>query len=280
MTSPAATTRKGTPTPPPRPTRMELLKPMLEGTHRNGVPVRRAFLQTAKPGSDGSRAAKLARLTRDEKALDAYLLISALASSSEPYDTWFPASTWAQVARLDVAAEDDAAKAHWSKIVTKLATEKLIERKRVGNKMNYILLDEAGDGSPYARPVKLSDGAWFSIPHFYWTEEFDEQLTFPEKLMLLIALDQPDDFRMPTDQTKAWYGISESTSRRGFNGLVDRGILSQTSTQVADPKAPTGWKTVLRYTTLGPWALSARKTLMSTPRRSVTIEPAEEVATP
>ena len=259
---------------------MELLKPMLEGTQRNGVPIRRSFLQKAKAGSDGTRAAKLARLTRDEKALDAYLLITALASSSEPYDTWFPASTWAQVARLDAAAEDDAAKAHWSKIVTKLASEKLIGRKRVGNKMNYILLDESGDGTPYVRPVKLSDGAWFSIPHFYWTEEIDKQVTHPEKLMLLIALDQPDNFRMPTDQTAAWYGISESTSRRGFNGLVDRGILSQTSTQVADPKAPTGWKTVLRYTTLGPWALSARRALMSTPRRKVKIEPAEEVATP
>lgn len=254
-----------------RPTRMELLTPMLEGTQRGGVPIRRAFLQTPKPGLEGSRSAALSKLVRDEAALDAYLLITALASSSEPYDTWFPSSTWAQIARLDVYAEDKAAKARWAKLVTKLERARLVARKRRGNKMNYVLLHESGNGEPYTRPTKGVHGYWFSIPHVYWTAGFDKELTLVEKVMLFISLDQPDGFRLPADRAPAWYGISESTARRGLQALVARGILHRDSAQTVDPKSPTGWKTVLRYTTLGDWSQASRKAAMltSTRRRKV-----------
>lgn len=260
-----------------RPTRMELLVPMLNGTLRGGVPVRRSFLQVKNPNSGGTLPGKLAKLARDESALDTYLLISAMASSSEPYDTWFPSSTWAQMARLDNYAEEAAARARWAKLVTKLVDERLVMRKRRGNKMNYILLDESGSGVPYMRPTKTAHGLWFSIPHLYWTQEFDKELTLPEKAMLFISLDQPDDFRMPADQVPAWYGLSESTAHRGFNGLVRRGILSRTSTQQPDPKSPSGWKTVIRYKTEGDWSLTNRKALMlATRRRKVAFTDAQQ----
>jgi hypothetical protein len=250
-----------------RPTRIEMLTLMLDGTHRGGAPIRRSFLQTRTPHSSGTRAGKLSRLVRDVAALDAYLLISAMASSSEPYDTWYPSSTWAQVTMLDRYAEQAAAKARWSKAVRKLKSERLMRHKRVGNKMNYILLDESGSGEEYARPTKVAHGTWFSIPHFYWTQEFDDRLSLPGKVMLLISLDQQDNFRMPTDRAPSWYGISESTARRGFEELLDLGILARTSAQKADPKAPNGWKTELRYTTAGDWSLPERKKLMTRSRR-------------
>jgi hypothetical protein len=254
-------------TPAERPTRMELLAPMLEGTQRGGVPIRRAFLQTIKPDINGNRAGALSHLMRDQAALDTYLLITALASSSEPYETWFPSSTWAQVARLDKFAEVSAARARWAKVATKLTRERLIVRRRSGNKMNYVLLHESGNGEPYTRPTQASHGTWFSVPHVYWNEEFDERLSLPEKAMLLIALDQPDNFRLPADRAPAWYGISESTARRGLHGLEKAGILTAESKQIVDPKSPSGWKTVLRYTTVGPWSIPNRKIAMTTYRR-------------
>lgn len=262
MTTTTDVRRGGAPARPVRPERLPLLGQMLDATRRGAVPVRRAFLQTTTAGADGTRKGPLAAFSRDIAALDAYLLIHAMASASDPYDTWFPASTWAQVAGLDTAAEQEAAKARWAKLVTKLERAQLVKRKRLGNKMNFVLLHESGDGSAYTRPTKDTDGYWFGLPHIYWTQEFDKQLTGPEKVMLLIALDQPDGFRMPTDRTPSWYGISESTAHRGFKGLERRGIIDVRTVTTMDAKSPTGWKEVLHYTTLGDWSIPARRKAM------------------
>lgn len=263
MTTATAAPARGVPTGPEhRPERLQLLAPMLAGTRRGGVPIRRAFLQAVEK-HDGQRGGPLSRLVRDSNALDAYLLIHALASSSHPYDTWHPPETWAQVARLNEFVELDAAKSRWAKVVTKLVDLNLVRRKRVGNKQNYVLLNESGSTEPYTRPTKAADGNWFGLPHLYWTGEFDAQLSMPEKVMLLISLDQRDGFRLPPDRGLAWYGISESTVRRGLQGLVDRDILWRTTAHEADPKSPTGWKEVHRYTTIGDWSLASRKKSMS-----------------
>jgi len=245
----------------PRPERVELLNLMLEKTARGGVPIRRAFLQTAKPHA-GTRASALAELvrTRDESALDAYLLIHAMASSSDPYRTWFPAATWARVTSLDAFAGEEAAKARWSKVVSKLVKLGLVKRERSGNKMNYWLLHENGTGEDYKRPTALAHGSWFSIPHHYWTAGHDQLLTLPEKAMLLIALDQPDASRLPYDQMPAWYGLSPSTAERGLTGLLGRlDYIDMSSEWKVEPKSATGWTEIRRYTTIGHWSISSRK---------------------
>lgn len=206
---------------------------------------------------------------RDKNALDAYLLIHALASSSEPYDTWYPPETWAQIARLDEFVSMEAAKSRWAKVVTKLVKLQLVERRRQGNKVNYVLGHESGSGDPYTRPTKAADGHWFGLPHVYWTGGYDAALSMPAKVMLLISLDQPDNFRLPADRAPAWYGISETTARKGLQELEDRDILIKSSSFESDPKSPTAWKEVLRYTTRGEWSLASRK--KSIARRSTRI---------
>lgn len=235
---------------------MDLLAPMLKGTGRGFVPIRRAFLQKP-PGTEGSRGANLARLSRDGSALDAYLLIHALASSSEPYLARYPAATWVQLARLDETAEQDAAKSRWSKVVTKLAGLQLLERSRKGNDVQYLLLHESGDGTEYRRPTKQKHGHWLRLPYAYWLEGFDAALTHPEKLMLLIALDQLEEFILPFNQSASWYGIAESTARRGLRGLAERGLLTASTTWVAAPRSPTGWAEQYRYTLQGPFTRQA-----------------------
>ena len=255
---------------PKRPGRLVLLGQMLDATNRRTVPIRRAFLQTPKQAGNAPRNGPLSRLVRDPAALDAYLLIHAMASASEPYDTWYPVPTWAQVCGLTEYAELPAARSRWAKIVTRLEREQLIARSRSGNRMAYLLRHESGSGGPYTRPIAAEHGHWFSLPHVYWLHEFDRQLSTPEKVMLLISLDQQDDFRLPADRAPAWYGISESTARRGFHGLAERGILDVRSTMEPEAKSPTGWKETLYYTATGDWSreartkVNSRKTVMFT----------------
>lgn len=253
-----------------RPDRLALLGQMLQATNRRTVPIRRAFLQTPKPAANGARNGPLSRLVRDPAALDAYLMIHAMASASEPYDTWYPVPTWAQVCGLTEYAELPAARSRWAKLVTRLEKERLICRDRSGNRMAYLLRHESGSGEPYTRPKAADHGHWFSVPHVYWLGSFDRELTTPEKVMLLISLDQQDDFRLPADRAPAWYGISESTARRGFHGLVDRGILTVRSANEPEAKSPTGWKETLYYTTTGDWSHETRKQLNS--RKTVAFE--------
>lgn len=251
-------TRPQAVTTPPmgRPPRRDLLEPILDGTNRAFVPIRRTFLQLPK-GTIGPRGSTLAYLARNSFALDAYLFIHALASSSAPHVARYPAATWVQLVRLDETATFEAAKARWSKVVTKLTALRLIERERKGNEMIYRLLDEEGTGGPYTRPKKAEEGHWLRLPHSYWLSDFDHSLTHPEKLMLLIALDQVEDFRLPLDQSHNWYGISEATARRGLRGLEERELLTKTSSYVPAPRSPTGWIEEFRYTLRGPFSKAA-----------------------
>lgn len=241
---------------------------MLEGTKRAFVPIRRTFIQKP-PGTTGSRGALLALLSRDSFALDAYLLIHALASSSEPHVAAYPAATWVQLVRLDEAATFEAGKSRWSKIVTKLTSLQLIERQRKGNEMAYRLLDEAGTGDEYARPKNAKDGHWLRLPYSYWLDDFDKKLAHPEKLMLLIALDQTDSFVLPFNQAANWYGVSESTARRGLRGLEDKDLLTKTSSFVPSPRSPNGWAEEFRYTLLGPFSKKAVAEAQAASRKKV-----------
>lgn len=254
-----------------RPPRSDLLALMLTGTKRTFVPVRREFIQKPK-GTAGSRGSALAKFARDSAALDAYLLIHALASSSEPYQAAYPAGTWVQLARLDESATFDAAKSRWSKVVAKLKDLHLVESVRKGNEMHYRLLHESGDGSEYSRPKNSSDGHWLRLPYSYWTDEYDKSLQHVEKLMLMIALDQTDNFALPLNQVTDWYGLSESTARRGLRGLESKDLISKTSSFVLAPRSPTGWAEEFRYTLQGPFSKEAVETAQKTSRSPVAFQ--------
>jgi hypothetical protein len=239
---------------------------MLSQTGRHGVPIRRRFLQAESAGTQGTRAAPLAAVlkARDIATLDAYLLVHAMASSSKPYRAAYFSSSWVRLMRFDVAAENAAASSRWSKTVTRLVDLKLINRHRVGNVMEYFLLDESGNGEEYVRPTKLTDGRWFSLPYDYWLDGWDQNLNAAEKVMLLISLDQPDGFQIPYERFPAWYGISASTAKRGLTGLIMRGILSVRTDFHVSGRSPTGWVEVRSYTTQGLWSKASRDKLMKT----------------
>ena len=251
---------------PPPPSREMLLQDMLSQTARHGVPIRRRLLQTDTPNPSGNRAGPLAAMlrTRDSSTLDAYLLIHAMASSSSPYRASYFSNSWVRLMRFDRGAEAAAASSRWSKVITRLEKQQLIKRQRTGNIMNYLLLDESGNGAPYERPTKLAHGRWFSIPHQYWLDGWDAKLTTAEKVMLLIALDQPDGFQIAYERFSDWYGISKSTAKRGLTGLISHGILTARNDFYLSGRSPTGWMELRSYTTQGIWAKAARDEAMKT----------------
>ena len=250
------------------PPRADILQAMLDGTGRGGVPVRSVFVQLKEPDAGGKRHGLLAKFTTDARALDAYLLIHALASSKAPYSASYPALAWARAAGFDRDATSTSARQRWSKAVAKLSGLNLIDTAREGRQSVYTLQHESGNQEPYTRPKNIADGGWVTIPYAYWLEGYDEQLSLPEKLMLLISLDQKQHFELPTARTQEWYGISDSTSSRGFRGLVKRGILEADKRTTIDLQNPTSlMRTVNVYSTTGIWTRNSRKKTMTVPRK-------------
>lgn len=253
---------------PALPAREEFLEAMLDGTNRNYVPIRTRFVQSKTPDDDGTLAGPLAKIVRSRTAsyLDAFLLIHALASSSEPYDATYPAQTWVRALGLDVnvgsgdeQSSIEIAKSTWSKIVRRLAELHLVDRKRKDNMMSYILLDESGDGSAYARPKTESHGTWFQLPLSYWRDDHYLTMSLPAKAMLLICLSLDHTFKLPAERAPQWYGISASTAKRGLSELVKANILTFESGWVVDPKSTIGLREQRQYSLVGEWSLTSRK---------------------
>ncbi len=246
--------------------RDQLLTLMLLSTKRGGVPIRSSFVQRSEDMKrpDGSRGASLSKLVTDERALDGFLLIHALASSSDPYDVRAPAATWAQMVGLLETNELLSGQQRWSRVVAKLKSLQLITTKPDGRGTRYTLLDESGDGSPYVRPQDIqTHGGWVSLPHIYWLEGYDRRLRMPGKIMLLIALDQRNKFTLPADRVPKWYGVSRSTAQRGFTELENEGILTSTSSTIFDRSAPNHYRTEKIYEAQGLWTKAERRRAMT-----------------
>ncbi|WES66043.1 hypothetical protein P0L94_08195 [Microbacter sp. GSS18] len=248
------------------PDRHEVLQTLLSTTARGGVPVRGDFVQLKQPNAAGSRIGPLASLTSDEPALDAYLLIHALASASSPYESTYPAMTWAHAADMTRYASPKSARQRWSKAVQKLKKLSLIQSERDGQQSKYTLLHESGNRAPYERPRQISQGGWITIPHAYWLDGFDRALPLVQKLMLLVALDQKPSFELPAARIPQWYGIPESTAKRGLRGLEERGILTVGKNSTLNLKSPTLRRTVNVYSTTGIWTHAERKKAMTIKR--------------
>lgn len=247
--------------------RHDVLTAMLASTGRGGVPVRSDFVQLREPDDSGSRVSRLASFTTDARSLDAYLLIHAMASSKAPYVASYAGLVWAHAAGFTLTASQTSARQQWSKAVGKLTKLGLIEAGRDKRQAVYTLLNEKGDGEPYTRPTELAHGGWVTLPHAYWLDGWDQKLTLPEKLMLLVSLDQKQRFELPTNRTQEWYGVSQSTAHRGFQGLRDRGILHADPRTTVDLNAKSMLRTVNSYTTLGIWTKKNREKAMTVKRR-------------
>jgi len=86
------------------------------------------------------------------------------------------------------------------------------------------------------------------------------ELSLPAKAMLLIALSLPARFPLPAERAPNWYGISETTARRGFRELRQKGLITVDKEYKEAPLAPMGYTAVNFYTLQAPFSKSSPAT--------------------
>lgn len=223
---------------------------LLEKSQRSyGVPLRRTFVQqrvgsTFEPGP----LAKLVR-SHDERALDLYLMMRALATR-EPFRAELDAAVWARA----LGVEGSTASAQVSRIWRRLEDLGLIGRARAGRTASITPLCEDGSGAAYSRPNGASGDPYFQVPLEYWKDEWDRRLPLVGKAALLIALSLPAWFRLPAEKSKDWYGISADTWERGLGVLRDHELIKRRSKWKKAPLTPDGHVRVYEHHLEAPFA--------------------------
>jgi hypothetical protein len=224
---------------PPAISRHETLVDLLAQSKRDFVPIRVTFVQQGKGKETkaGPLASFVAR--HDERALDAYLFVHAVASA-RPWSCDYPMSMWVRALGLGESAERASAHAAASKIMRRLVDRHLITRDRVGRTSSITLLDEDGRGGRYTHPAETQE-PYLQLSHRYWHDRHYETLSLPAKAILLIALSLRQGFPLPYERGPSWYGISADSTERGLRDLERAGLLSFDQVWIKNHHAPTGW---------------------------------------
>jgi hypothetical protein len=263
-------------TPPPAPIpRHETLIDLLDGAKRDFVPIRSTFVQqgkgkTTKPGPLASFVSK-----HDERALDGYLFIHALASS-DPWNCDYPSSTWIRALGLADAATATSAQAAASKIMRRLEDRKLIARARVGRTSSITILSEDGSGDPYVHPATARH-QYFKLPHAYWADHHYETLSLPAKAVLLIALSRRPRFPLPYERGPSWYGLSPDSTERGLRDLEKAELLDYDQEWIKNHRSPTGWIEQRLYFLRDPYVPEQRKVKKAATKKSAAKKPTKKI---
>ncbi len=255
-TAPPATVVDG---PPAEPTHLETIEDLLAQSGRGMAPIRKSFVQ--RPRESADRVGPLAAFVKshDERGLDFYLFIHALASK-EPWTCVYPSRTWVRVLDLASTCETASATAGVSKALKRLEGRHLIIREGRQQRQSVVrLLAEDGSGADYSRPLTVADGPWLNLPYSYWRHGHHVALNLPGKAMLLVALSLPDTFVLPQERMPAWYGWSKDTAGTGLQELRDLGVLSTRRDFVRDHKSPTGWREEQHHQLIGDYSPEARR---------------------
>jgi hypothetical protein len=232
---------------------------LLAETNRGIVPIRLDFVQqghgaTTAPGP-------LSRFLRshDDRGLEAYLFLHAMASAHAPYSCVLPSGAWVRVLGLADDATMMSARGAVSKIMKRLADRNLVTRGRTKRRAAITLLREDGLGELFERPMGRSRAErWLQLPHAYWAERHYRNLSLPAKTMLLIALTQRDRFQLPEERAPKWYGVSADSAGDGLRELVAEGLLQRDHIWEEDHRSDTGWTKRHLYTTIGSFSKAAR----------------------
>jgi hypothetical protein len=231
---------------------------LAEGQRPGKVPLRSDFVQQGERGapSPGPLAAIVRR--GRVRALDLYLLLVAWASA-EPYNVRRDSRIWARALGLGTS---DAARAAVSRNWAFLSELKLVEVKRRMRLADVRLLREDGSGADYGgHPGGDRNPEYLTIPFEYWTDGWYRTLSIAGKAMLLISRDLQDDFPLPADRAMEWYGISESTARRGFRELRENDLISVRKEYKEAPLAPKGYTAVNFHTLKPPFGPKVNETV-------------------
>jgi hypothetical protein len=235
----------------PPPSQADTIDELLTRSNRDAVPIRKTFLQQGRGQPRKPGPIRAICRHRDERGLDLYLVLHAIASG-EPYDTKMPAAVWARVLGL---SESASARSAVSKTLGRLEHDyQLIRRSREGNEIRIMLLDEDGSGADYTRPTgQTIEDRYLQLPHSYWAQGWHLRLSLRAKVVLMIGLSLDDGFPLPAERGPDWYGLSADTLQRGLAELQQAGLLDVDQRFEKATLSATGWIEVRRYTLSAPF---------------------------
>jgi hypothetical protein len=227
------------------------------------IPIRKSFIQKKVGGR--SAPGPLAKFVTagDRTGLLLYLLALTKASTA-PWDVALHSAVWARALGVPEPTSKTA-RSRISKAWTRIVDRQLVDRGRKNRLAKLTLLREDGSGEGYSRPS--SD--FFKVPHSLWidgpskSERWYEVLSLAELALLLIALNNADDFPLPAERGPTYYGISADTVVRGTHGLRRHGILDWRRKRITAPLAPEGFSFENRYTLKPPFGPVGRKSTAS-----------------
>jgi hypothetical protein len=233
----------------------ETIEALLRLSRRTALPIRRSFVQAGAPRK-GAGPGSLSWFVKahHHRALDQYLLFHA-AASAPPFNVTRDGRLWARALGLgDTPSSIRAVSKNWAW----LGEKQLIARGRIGRTSSPALLREDGSGVPYVHPSVHRD-AYFKLPYDYWVDKWDLQFDLPAKALLLIALSLEDDFVLPLERVKNWYGISADTAGRGLASLAEHGLIRSRRIRKKAPLAPLGFAVDTHYTLRAPFGPRGRR---------------------
>ncbi|EXG80792.1 hypothetical protein [Cryptosporangium arvum] len=229
---------------------------LLDRALRGYVPLRKEFVQLHDKADDGTRGSVLGQLLADrqERALDALLLLHALWPAIDGDAEPLPMSQWALMLTTDHGGECTPNAA--SKAFTELEKRGLVRRESVGRGTRITPCREDGSGDDWENPGTNPSDRYFTVPHLYWIDPIvdgstpADALRLPGKAMLLIALKETQDpgkpgrFSVAAARGEEWYGISERSVERGYGELRKAKLLAERTQRVRNPKASNGIQTI------------------------------------
>lgn len=223
--------------------------------------VRHSFVQ--KYESRGSRASTLAKLVRGRKRreLILYLLVLTCWDEDNKQRAW-PSAVWLRALDAGPGAKLTWSPSSLSESWTNLVALKLVNRVRERRRSRITARTEVGkDG--YTRPDgKRPQDHYLVLPGVFWTDLWFDRLSLAGLAVLLILLKETGkapEKHLTVDETAKWYGIGESTAKKGFQELLEQGLADSRDEYVRADYVANGY-TVRRYYTLtGAFSTDARQ---------------------
>lgn len=236
----------------------------LARSERSIAPLRVAFLH--EPRREGLPG-PLASFVEERRgiALDLLLLAHTAAPLSEDRPIRATSRQWMKAIGAEPSASN---RATISRSWTWLEEKRLVRSHRTGRERGIEVLCEDGSGKSW-QPPKARGEAHFGLPLDYWWGSYPRVLSLPAKAVLLIGLSLQSRgdsfFELPLERGSRWYGLSESTLRRGLGELRRLGLLRRWVNRRETTRSPIGRTYDQRYalnrlrdlSPIAPWGKAA-----------------------
>jgi len=232
---------------------------LVRATGGGYLPVRRVFVQKHDGANRGSTLGRLVR-QRKRRELILYLLVLT-RWSAEDRAAW-PADVWLRALEVNVQPQLTWSRSSLSEAWTELVRLKLVNRRRE-RRLSKITPRREDRKTGYERPDgKAQADQYFTLPGEFWTERWFDRLSLAGIAVLLILLKETnknDEVQLTHAETALWYGISESTAKKGYGELDGAGLVNVRSEYRMGNFSATGLVEERFYSLTGPFSTDARR---------------------